>query len=269
MAKIGLNNFRYSILTEAPDGTPSYDGARKPARAISCSVSISNNSAKLFADDGLAESDTSFQSGTVTIGIDHEDQETMATLLGHEVVDDVMIRKATDVAPYVALGRVIVMMLNGAYKYKVEFLHKVKFSEPSQENNTKGESLEFGTYTMEGIVSQLANDEWSKTKTFDNKEDAIAWLESLMVDDSGDSGDDTPATTFTITYDLNGGTGDIAPVTVNEGESIELNDGTGITPPTDMEFIGWALSSTSQSATVDSPYTPTADKTLYAVYQAI
>ena len=24
MAKIGLNNFRYSLLTEAEDGTPSY-----------------------------------------------------------------------------------------------------------------------------------------------------------------------------------------------------------------------------------------------------
>lgn len=265
MAKIGLNNFRYSILTEAPDGTPSYDGARKPARAISCSVSISNNSAKLFADDGLAESDTSFQSGTVTIGIDHEDMETMSNLLGHEVVDGVMIRKATDVAPYVALGRVVMMMLNGAYKYRVEFLYKVKFSEPSQENNTKGESLEFSTYTMEGIVSQLANDEWSKCKTFDNKEDAIAWLEELMEGDTPP----VPTETYTITYDVNGGEGTVAPVTVTAGESVELDDGSGITPPTDMEFIGWALSSTSQTATVTSPYTPPSDKTLYAVYQAV
>ena len=55
MAKIGLNNFRYAILTEASDGTPTYDGAKKPAKAISCSVSITNNDAKLFADDALAE----------------------------------------------------------------------------------------------------------------------------------------------------------------------------------------------------------------------
>ena len=40
MAKIGLNNFRYGILTEAQDGTPSYDGALTPAKAISCNVSI-------------------------------------------------------------------------------------------------------------------------------------------------------------------------------------------------------------------------------------
>lgn len=180
MAKIGLNNFRYAVLTEAEDGTPSYDGAKKPAKAISCSVDISNNDAKLYADDAVAESDTSFQSGTVTIGIDDEDQETMATLLGHTVTEGVMVRNANDTAPYVGLGRIIVKMIGGVYKYKVEFLNKVKFAEPSQEDNTKGESLEFGTSELEGTVSTLASGDWSKTQTFNTKAEAITYLESLM-----------------------------------------------------------------------------------------
>ncbi len=181
MAKIGLNNFRYSILTEAADGTPSYDGAKKPAKAISCTVDITSNEAALYADDALAESDTSFQSGTVTMGIDDEDQETMAALLGHEVdAQGEMVRNANDIAPYVGLGRVIVKMVNGTYKYKVEFLHKVKFSEPSQEDNTKGENLEFATSEMEGTISTLANGDWSKNKVFDTKEAAITYLEGLM-----------------------------------------------------------------------------------------
>ena len=73
MAKIGLKNFLFGVLTEASDGTATYGTAVKPAKAISCSVSISNNDAKLYADDGLAESDTSFQSGTVSMGVDNED----------------------------------------------------------------------------------------------------------------------------------------------------------------------------------------------------
>ena len=182
MAKIGLNNFRYSVLTEAQDGTPSYDGAKTPAKAISCTVDISNNEAILYADDTVAESDTSFQSGTVTIGIDDEDQTTMATLLGHEVDSEtgVMTRNANDTAPYVGLGRVIVKMVGGVYKYKVEFLYKVKFAEPSQEDNTKGESLEFTTSELEGTIATLANGNWSVTKTFDTKAEAITYLEGLM-----------------------------------------------------------------------------------------
>ena len=180
MAKIGLNNFRYSVLTEGADGTPSYAGAIKPAKAVSCSVSINNNDAKLYADDALAESDTSFSNGSVTMGIDEDDLTTMAALLGHTINAGEIVRNAEDVAPYVGLGRVVTKMVGGAYKYKVEILYKVKFSEPSQENNTKGETIEFGTTEIEGTVNALANGDWSKAKQFDSKDDAISYLESAF-----------------------------------------------------------------------------------------
>lgn len=180
MAKIGLNNFRYGLLTENPDGTASYGGAHKPAKAVSCSVSITSNSATLYADDVLAESDTSFQSGTVTIGLDDDDLEVQATLLGHAYEDGEIVRNSNDTAPYVGFGRIVSKMVNGVKKYKVEFLHKVKFSEPSEENQTKGESMEFSTGTLEGVVHQLENGDWSKAKTFTSKDDALTYLESLL-----------------------------------------------------------------------------------------
>lgn len=181
MAKIGLNNFRYSILTEAEDGTPTYNGAKKPARAISCSVEVESNEAELYADDVLAESDTSFNKGTVTVGIDEDDDQTLAELLGHEYQEESgIVRNADDAAPYVGFGRVITKLVNGKRKYKVEFIYKAKFAEPAQEDNTKGESLEFATTEIEGTISALASGVWSAARTFDAKADAVAWLESLM-----------------------------------------------------------------------------------------
>ena len=180
MAKIGLNSFRYGILTEAADGTPSYAGAITPAKAVSCSVSITNNSGMLYADDALAESDTSFQSGTVTMGVDKLDNQTQGALLGHTVSDGEIVRNGNDVAPYVGLGRVVTLMIDGSYKYRAEFLYKVKFAEPSQENNTKGESIEFGTYSLEGTVAELANGNWSIAKEFTSKADAISYIEGLL-----------------------------------------------------------------------------------------
>ena len=257
MPKIGLTNFRYSVLTEGADGTPTYAGAQTPGKAISCNVSITNNSAMLYADDVLAESDTSFQSGTVTMGIDEDDQTTMAALLGHTISDGKIIRNANDTAPYVGLGRVVTAMVNGAYKYKVEFLYKVKFSEPSAENNTKGESVEFSTTEIEGTVAALKNGNWSVAKSFDSKSDAITFLEGLMA---------APATSYTITYNANGGTGTISPVTVTAGQSTSLSDGTGLTAPEGKTFSGWATTSDAASADVTSPYTPTGNVTLYAVW---
>lgn len=181
MAKIGLNNFRYGLLTEAQDGTPSYSGPKTPGKAISCNVEVSNNDATLYADDVVQESDTSFAGGTVTVGIDRADYETQAELLGHTYTEaNGIVRNSNDIAPYVGFGRVIKLMIDGALKWKVEFLYKTKFSEPSQENNTQGESVEFGTVEMEGQIAQLANGNWSTAKTFDTKTEAINYLEGLL-----------------------------------------------------------------------------------------
>lgn len=192
MAKIGLSNFRYSQLTEAADGTPSYAGAKTPGHAISCTVDISNNSASLYGDDVLIEADTSFAGGTVTMGIDEDDLETMADLLGHTITNGEMVRNADDTAPYVGLGRIVTKIVNNVMKYKVEFLYKVKFSEPSAENTTKGENVEFNTTEIEGTVAALKNGDWSVAQTFTDKAEATAYLESLLAasSSSDESSDD-------------------------------------------------------------------------------
>ena len=181
MAKIGLTNFRYGVLTEATDGTPTYGGPLTPGKAVSCTVDITNNDASLYADDALAESDTSFAGGTVTMGLDEADLTTMANLLGHNLTSGgIMTRSVDDVAPYVGLGRIVTKMVSNTQKYKVEFLYKVKFSEPSQDNQTKGESVEFSTIELQGTVAALANGNWSVTEEFSSKEAAVTYLESLL-----------------------------------------------------------------------------------------
>ena len=259
MAKIGLKNFLFGILTEETDGSATYGTAQKPAKAISCKVDISNNDAKLYADDALAESDTTFQSGTCTLGIDDEDDATLATLLGHEYTNGEIVRNAQDIAPYVGLGRVVTKVVGGVYKYKVEFLRKVKFSEPSQENNTRGESVEFGTSEIVGQVASLANGDWSASKTFNTMAEAQAYLNSFF-------GSATPAT---ITYDVttNGGTGSVASVSTYVGAIINVDDGAGITPPTGYLFAGWDTSASATIPDIYGTYKVTGDATLYAIYE--
>lgn len=257
MAKIGLKNFLFGILTEESDGSATYGVAHKPARAISCNVEITNNDASLYADDALAESDKSFQSASVTMGLDYEDLEMFAMLLGHTIDNGEVVRSNTDTAPYVGLGRVVTKMIRGAYYYKVEFLKKVKFAEPSQEDSTKGETLEFATYELEGTASTLADGTWSVAKTFNDFDDAMEYLQSFFA---------VAPTTYTVTYDLNGGTGSLEPEVVTIGESVTLNNGAGVTPPENLVFNGWATTAEAVEPNVTSPYTPTGDITIYAVY---
>lgn len=75
-----------------------------------------------------------------------------------------------------------------------------------------------------------------------------------------------PTTKYTVSYNANGGTGTIASVEVEAGQSVTLSDGTGLTAPEGKEFKGWAKTDSAQSATVTSPFTPDKDTVLYAVW---
>ena len=257
MANVGLTEFRYSILTEAEDGTPTYAGVKKPGKAISCNLEVTNNSATLYADDGLVESDTSFQSGTVTMNIDDDEQKTMAELLGHTVTEDGQItRKVDDAAPYVGLGHVVTKMVGGKYKYKVEFLYKVKFSEPNQENTTKGESTEFATPEIEGMVSALKNGKWSESKTFDVKNNAVAWLEGCL------------GRQVQVQYNLNGGGGNLPEaVQAIAGRLVRLVNGEGLVAPGEnLQFLGWNIDREAVEGLAE--YIPYGDAIMYAIWGA-
>ena len=71
---------------------------------------------------------------------------------------------------------------------------------------------------------------------------------------------------YTVSYDANGGTGTITNATVIAGNSIVLDDGTGLTAPENKTFGGWATTSSAEESDVSSPYTPHANTTLYAVW---
>ena len=75
-----------------------------------------------------------------------------------------------------------------------------------------------------------------------------------------------PAKSYKVTYNANGGTGSIDAATVTAGQSLTLSDGTGLTAPSNKTFSGWATTSSATAADVTSPYTPTGNITLYAVW---
>lgn len=177
MARIGLKNFRYSLLDEN-------EKVKEPktlGKAIDCKVSLELNSAELYGDDVLCESDYTFNKGTVTITVDDDDDTILAPLLGHAISEDgEIVRKDTDVAPYIAFGRILTKIVGGVYKYKVEYLSKVKFKDTMPDEATKGESIEFTTVSIEGSVMRKTDGEWSKSKTFTTYKDASDYLDSLL-----------------------------------------------------------------------------------------
>ena len=183
MAKIGLNNFRYAVATvDQSTGAITYGTVKKPAKAISFNFEPTVADAKLYADDTLAESDNRVTGGNVTMGIDRYDAETMAEILGHDYDSSTgeIVSTINDVAPYVGVGRIVRIMVDGTQYFRATFLALCKFAEPSSDDNTMSESIEFSTYELSGTMAIPQNGTWRKESTFETQAEAIAYLEGLF-----------------------------------------------------------------------------------------
>ena len=75
------------------------------------------------------------------------------------------------------------------------------------------------------------------------------------------------ARSFTITFNANGGTGSMEPVTVEEGSRYPL-PACGFIPPVNMQFSGWALSA-GGSVIADGAIMVTSNITLYAIWEPV
>lgn len=182
MAKIGLNNFRYAVATIGQTGAITYGSVKKPAKAVSFSFEPTTSDATLYADDSLAESDNRVTGGTCTMGIDRLDAETMAEILGHTYDSETqeVVSNVNDIAPYVGVGRIVRVMVDGVQMFRATFLAQCKFAEPSADDNTMGESVEFSTYELSGTVVVPADGNWRREKMFSSQADAITYLEGLF-----------------------------------------------------------------------------------------
>lgn len=125
-----------------------------------------------------------------------------------------------------------------------------------------GSVSEFGTDTANELISEglaevytLISPSGSITITTNGTSD-ITQYASVVVN----------VGIYTISYNANGGTGAIAADKVAAGNSLSLNDASGLTAPTGKEFAGWATESDATEPDVASPYTATGDITLYAVW---
>lgn len=72
--------------------------------------------------------------------------------------------------------------------------------------------------------------------------------------------------TVTVSYDANGGTGTVDAQTVIAGNEVTLDTGAGLTPPEGKTFVGWAEGASSTEP-VATPFKPTANVTLYAIWE--
>lgn len=187
MARIGFKKAKYNKI----DGSSyaSLTGSKVPMfeKVIDEKFAPEYNSAELYANDVLVESDYTFKKGTLSLTIADDDDKFIAELFGSTVNEDEVTSTIDDVAPEFGYGHVIPKLVGGVKKFKVEFFPRVKFTKVTSDNKTRGESVEFSTTAIEGTVfpveaeiNGLPVGTWEKHQTFATLQEAEAYLDSLL-----------------------------------------------------------------------------------------
>lgn len=262
--KFGLKNVHYAIATETTTlgvTTTTYGTPVAWAGAVTLEINPTSNDQTVFrADDSdyyiVSGSSQGFD-GSYECAYVPEDVET--DVLGMTTDNNgVIMENASDTIKPVAL----MFEIDGDDSGRRYLIPKVLFSKPSISAETTGsDGNQPKTVTLNLTASPRPDDGLARLHTGDTTDSTTYnnWFTSVY----------TPSlATYTITYNANGGTGSISPVTCDQGDSITLDDGSGLTPPSTDPFAGWAL--TSGAVAPDylggASYTPTGDVTLYAVY---
>lgn len=184
--RIGLRDVHYAILTSDDDDGAAYEAPVKIPGAISANINPNPSTETLFADDGPMEVASTLGEIGLELNMASISTTVQAALLGHTIVNGKLIKKADDVAPWVALG-FRSLKSNGNYKYV--WLTKGKFAPSPEDHTTKGDAVEFQTPTINGSfvkrefddIYEIIGDEDDAAFT---EEMALAWFTTETIDAS-------------------------------------------------------------------------------------
>lgn len=195
MARIGMKYLVGAKVATAEYGSlPTYSKGFQIGRAIEADVSITQNDNNLYADNRVVNVDKSFQSGTITLGVDEfgsgteaSQQEVEAMLTGAKAVT-IEGEECIDLGESPKLNNCGVgWYTDGRYPdteakyYEPIWYYQVTFGGVGDESvTTKQGNITWNTPTVDGVIKPVAGVDSEvniRRKTrFATEGEAIAWL---------------------------------------------------------------------------------------------
>lgn len=181
MAKTGLTDLFYCPITETETNgviTETLGTGKVLGQAVRVAENIQTAEAKLYANNGVAESVKEFVSGELTVEFDNITDATYAEIHGASTdsTEGDVIDSGDDVPPFLRIGTIITEMKNNTPKYRGVVYLKAQFKLPNDEARTRGENLELGTFTETAGLMRNADGNWRRFKRFNSYAEALAYV---------------------------------------------------------------------------------------------
>lgn len=179
----GVEKAYYAIL-KSEDETPTYEGVKYLPGLREISVTPKEESASIYAENRLYDSENSLGEIEVTLDFASIDTVDYVALLGKKIAQDGgIIESVDDQPPYIAL--MAEKTLSGVAKEYLT-LFKGKLSIPEDKAKTKEGKTEYQTVSLNGIFMPLENGIWKHSvKTtdegFDEETHATKWGKTVTI----------------------------------------------------------------------------------------
>ena len=153
--RIGCDNLVYVPITveDTADTPPTYGTVERAIGVMSLNINPNGAQETLFADDGPMETASTLGRIEVEIQKAYLTTKNKEDLLGHQIdANGGLVYGDSDIAPWMGIG-FRTLKSNGNYRYV--WLYKGKFTEPEDNNETKGDSINFQSDTISGQFTKL------------------------------------------------------------------------------------------------------------------
>lgn len=164
--RIGVSNFHYATMTTEDTLTslPKYSTPVSAPGIMSININPNSSMDTLFADDGPMETASTIGKIEVEIQKNYLSTQNKADLLGKTIdANGGLVSSSTDIPPWTAIA-FRSLKSNGHYRYC--WLYKGKFMDPEDNNETKGDSINWQSETITGNFARLIYEATYNSKKF-------------------------------------------------------------------------------------------------------
>ena len=185
MAKIMA---RMPVIADRTETTNSVSFANGLAvgKLVQVSVTPNVSDVKFYADDGIAEHNVSFTDAAISLNISTVPGEAASKMFGADTNTTDTIKWYDVPAKYVGFGFISAESIDNVQKFKVSWFPKVIFALPTEQYDTKGESITFNASTITGTAEKdpfntdaSGNEEWKEEYEFSTAAAAVTKLKAL------------------------------------------------------------------------------------------
>ena len=180
----------------AAGGTVTYSDVRELARARNMDISVdTTEESNFYANNALAECEpAAFKSGKVKLGVDGLSAEEEAFVLGIDTATNKMSVGEKEIPvvkfgksmnpPYLGIGAVKRMQLNGKVSYRPVILTKGRFAVPPEAAETQEERINWQTQDLEATIMRddTAEENWKiiPVENMATEDEAVAFIVAVL-----------------------------------------------------------------------------------------